>query len=193
MQSCFRDKKLFLIILLNLMSITIYAQSVLKGKVVDQDSLPLPGVNVILKNESYGTVTDVNGDFTLRTQRTLTPKDKVVFSFMGYETKTLSYKESITNWIVHLYEKEIMLDGVVVTALGIKRNERSLGYSTAKLDGNDITRAMSTNWPECISGMAAQPSLMSQVCLAISLFSSMVKTVFISQDPPRRGSRPLWS
>ena len=64
MQSCFRDKKLFLIILLNLMSITIYAQSVLKGKVVDQDSLPLPGVNVILKNESYGTVTDVNGDFT---------------------------------------------------------------------------------------------------------------------------------
>ena len=98
MQSCFRDKKLFLIILLNLMSITIYAQSVLKGKVVDQDSLPLPGVNVILKNESYGTVTDVNGDFTLRTQRTLTPKDKVVFSFMGYETKTLSYKESITNF-----------------------------------------------------------------------------------------------
>ena len=162
MQSCFRDKKkLLLMILLNLMSVTIYAQSVLKGKVVDQDSLPLPGVNVILKNESYGTVTDVNGDFTLRTQRTLTPKDKVVFSFMGYETKTLSYKEGITNWIVHLYEKEIMLDGVVVTALGIKRNERSLGYSTAKLDGNDITRAMSTNWSHGLIGKVAGLSINS--------------------------------
>ena len=90
------------------MSVTIYAQSVLKGKVVDQDSLPLPGVNVILKNESYGTVTDVNGDFTLRTQRTLTPKDKVVFSFMGYETKTLSYKEALSRTII--FTTTVMFD-----------------------------------------------------------------------------------
>lgn len=133
-------KKSF-ILLFSLMAMTVQAQTVIKGKVVDINDLPLVGASVSVKGTTLGTVTDTDGKFILKSPKTLKTTDKIVFSYLGYETEIVSYHGKNTEWIIRLNEKNVALNDVVVTALGIKRNERGLGYSTSKLDGNEIMRA----------------------------------------------------
>lgn len=131
-------KKAF-ILLLNLMALTVHAQTVIKGKVIDKNDLPLTGVNVSVKGTNQGTITDIDGNFSLTCKRTPKNTDMIVFNFLGYETKTIPYEKMKQNGTIRLKEKNVSLNDVVVTALGIKRNERGLGYSTTKLEGDDIT------------------------------------------------------
>lgn len=151
-------KKAF-ILLLNLMALTVHAQTVIKGKVIDKNDLPLTGVNVSVKGTNQGTITDIDGNFSLTCEGTPKNTDMIVFNFLGYETKTIPYEKMKQNGTIRLKEKNVSLNDVVVTALGIKRNERGLGYSTTKLEGDDITKAISTNWSQGLVGKVAGLSI----------------------------------
>lgn len=151
-------KKAF-ILLLNLMALTVHAQTVIKGKVIDKNDLPLTGVNVSVKGTNQGTITDIDGNFSLTCKGTPKNTDMIVFNFLGYETKTIPYEKMKQNGTIRLKEKNVSLNDVVVTALGIKRNERGLGYSTTKLEGDDITKAISTNWSQGLVGKVAGLSI----------------------------------
>lgn len=153
-------KKSF-ILLFSLMAMTVQAQTVIKGKVVDINDLPLVGASVSVKGTTLGTVTDTDGKFILKSPKTLKTTDKIVFSYLGYETEIVSYHGKNTEWIIRLNEKNVALNDVVVTALGIKRNERGLGYSTSKLDGNEVMRAVSSNWSQGLVGKVAGLSINS--------------------------------
>ena len=120
----------------------VFAQRVVTGKVTDaNDGTSLPGVNVSIKGTQLGTTTGTNGEFNLRIPSNA---KTLVFSFVGYDKQELPIgSSSVFN--IKLIASAITLDEVVVTAFGIKRQAKELGYATAKVENNAITKAGATN------------------------------------------------
>lgn len=106
----------------------------IRGRVVDTDGKPIVGVSVTLKGAQHVVTTDSEGRFDLD----VSDKDAViVLSYMGYKTKELPLSQ-LTNQAIVMERSVVELENVVVTALGLKRSERGLGYATQKVDGNAL-------------------------------------------------------
>jgi TonB-linked SusC/RagA family outer membrane protein len=119
----------------------------IKGVVKDETGLTLPGVSVIIKGTTNGTQTDVNGKFTL----SVSPGDVLIFSFVGYATKEVVIGNQTTLDIV-LSTDAKSLNEVVVTALGIKKSEKSLTYSTDQVSGKELTDVPTDNLMNSLNG-----------------------------------------
>jgi len=122
------------------------------GQVSDNKKLPLPGVTVSLKGTKVIAVTDINGKFKLNVPD---GNGVLVFSFIGFVTKEIPVTSATTTLNVILEEDLGKLNEVVVTALGIKREARSLGYSTQTVSGDDITQAAPPSIAEGLMGKVA--------------------------------------
>ena len=140
-----------------LTSVTAFGQSVkLTCRVLDSDgSTPMVGVTVQQKGSKTGTVTDLDGHFTLTVNGA---NPQLTVSYLGYQTTTLSVG-SKTNVKIVMKPEAKNLNEVVVTALGIKREEKSLGYSVTKLDNKELTKGVSGNWLEQMNGKVAGLSM----------------------------------
>lgn len=124
-----------MLVLLLLGVISAYAQEkTISGTVTDEKGLPLPGTTIILKGTTSGVSTDFDGNYSIKAIQGST----LVFSFVGYDTQEIRVETSSTINVV-LKENAQTLDEVVITALGIKRNERSLGYSVNAIKSEEIT------------------------------------------------------
>lgn len=146
-------------ILLSVIGVSASAQTV-QGVVADSLGIPLPGVNVVAKGTTNGTTTDVNGNFVLSLDQTSGDKTTLVFSFIGYQlAEVLVGSQTTIN--VTLQEEKTLLSEVVVTALGIKRDQKALGYATQTVDNEMLTDARSNNWSGALSGKVAGLSLIS--------------------------------
>lgn len=119
---------LFFSILLFMGIMAVNGQTrVITGKVTSsEDNMPIPGVSISVEGTTLGTVTDMDGNYTLQV-----PEDAriLIFSFVGMTTQEVSV-EGRTSVNVVMQPATIGLEEVVVTALGIQRSEKSLGYST---------------------------------------------------------------
>ncbi len=124
----------------------------LSGKVTDLKSGEgLPGVNVVVKGTNTGTTTGSDGSYMLEAAAA---NGILVFSFIGYVTKELIIdNQAVLN--ISLSEDIQSLSEVVVTALGIAREEKSLGYSVQKVDTRGITQARETNFVNSLQGKLA--------------------------------------
>ena len=111
-----------------------YAQTTVKGKITSESGEPLIGATIAVKNSTDGTVTDIDGNYSLKTKKTLNSKDLLLFSYVGYKTLHKNYTGNTMN--VKLAEESQQLNDVVVTALGIKREEKGLGYATETVKGD---------------------------------------------------------
>lgn len=121
------------------------------GTVTDMEGEPLIGANVYVKKTVKGTVTDFNGNYEL----TAGPEAKtLVFSYVGFSTKRVPLKKGENTYNVKL-SSQIDLDEVVVTALGIEREEKALGYSIQKLGADDIAKVKPTNVTNALAGKAS--------------------------------------
>lgn len=111
----------------------------------------LPGVSVALKGTTKGTTTDRYGNFSLEVSGNKT--DTLVFSYIGCETQqlTVTGRDRIE---VMLTEKTLELSEVIVTALGLARNQKSLGYSVSTVDSNELTASGNTNAASALYGKA---------------------------------------
>lgn len=118
------------------------------GTVTDEQGEPLIGVNVQVKGMTKGTSTDFDGKFELSG---LEDQAILVFSYIGYQTKEVAVSQGDIGTVVLLVDAQT-LDEVVVTALGIKREERSLGYSVGNIDGKDINETTQGNFLSVLSG-----------------------------------------
>jgi TonB-linked SusC/RagA family outer membrane protein len=137
----------------------LFAQSI-RGVVTDSTGSSLAGVNVILKGTALGTTTDANGAFEIAESNAVTETSVLIFSFIGYETQEVPVNgNTVLN--ISMREDQAMLSEVVVTALGIKREEKALGYATQTLQENQILDARSNNWAGALSGKIAGLSLIS--------------------------------
>ncbi|MDR1171510.1 MAG: SusC/RagA family TonB-linked outer membrane protein [Bacteroidales bacterium] len=107
------------------------------GVVTDANGDPLPGVNVVIRGTSTGVVTNAMGEYSI----TVPNRDAVLaFSFIGFATQEITYSGQTSVNII-MKEDAQMLDEVVVTALGIKRDSRALGYSVSTVKGEDMLKA----------------------------------------------------
>lgn len=156
----FKVKRLITISLMYMASQTLIAQTLVKGTVTDQEGIPLIGATVTIKNETDGTITDMNGHYSLQSKKTLTKKSILLFSYMGYKTEEIPYNHAST-YHVKLEEVSQVLNDVVVTALGIKREERGLGYATQTVQGDNISGTMPSNWSSALSGKVAGLNVIS--------------------------------
>ncbi len=120
----------------------VFAQTSVTGTVTDADNGgTLPGVSVQVKGTSLGTVTDMDGKYSLQV-----PEDAaaLIFSFVGMETQEVAYTgQTVVN--VDLKTSAQKLDEVVVTALGVSREKKSLGYATQEVQGEALLTANNDN------------------------------------------------
>jgi TonB-linked SusC/RagA family outer membrane protein len=143
---------LLLLSLLCLFSVSAVAQSRVAGRIISgEDSTPLPGVNITVKGTSSGTISDAEGNYTIDVPNA----DAVlVFSFVGYTSQEVSLGGR-TSIDITLATDAAQLSEVVVTALGIEREKRGLGYSVQEIDGDNMTKARETNIGNALAGKVA--------------------------------------
>lgn len=127
------------------------------GTVTDDNGSPFPGVNVIEKGTSNGTSTNADGQYTITVQG---PTSILVFSFVGFASQEITVGSS-TNIDIKLMTDVRSLDEVVVTALGIERSSKSLGWSAAKVNSEELTVNRTTNPINALQGKIAGVSISS--------------------------------
>ncbi|ASZ11029.1 SusC/RagA family TonB-linked outer membrane protein [Chitinophaga pendula] len=129
-----------------------FAQSIKIGGVVTgkTDAQPLPGVIIVVKGTSNGTQSDADGKYSIKANSS----DTLRFSFIGYNTIEVPVGKS-SQLNIALESAESKLQEVVVTALGISREKKSLGYAMQELKSKDITEARETNLVNALSGKIA--------------------------------------
>ena len=113
------------------------------------DGSALPGVTVQVKGTTNGTITDYNGKYSITLN--LKEGNTLIFSFVGMATQEMPIGSSNTINVV-LKSSSLSLNQVVVTALGITREKKSLGYATQNLSGSDISAVKSNNIINALSG-----------------------------------------
>ena len=132
---------------------TMAEQATLKvtGRVTSAaNGMELPGLSVVEKGTSHGTITNADGQYTIDVPANAT----LIFSFIGFVTQEIAVQNRTTINIA-MTESVEALSEVVVTALGIKRAERSLGFSVGKVDGEELTRVAQENVLNSMAGKVA--------------------------------------
>ena len=120
----------------------------ISGIVIGEDGAPLIGATVKVKNQNGGTVTDADGAFQL----SVPPRATIAISYVGYETKELSLTKAGALKQIVLHSDSKLLDDVVVTALGIKRERKALGYAIGEVKGEELTKAKEVNVINALAG-----------------------------------------
>ena len=111
----------------------------ISGRVVDAHGLPVIGASVILKGTTLGVSTDVDGRFTLRIPEG-TAHPVLLFDYLGYESQEVPV-DGRTQFDITLQESAVAVENVVVTALGIKRQEKALSYNVQQVKAEDRSTA----------------------------------------------------
>ena len=127
----------------------LLAQRTITGTLTDGTD-PLIGASVLIKGTSTGTVTDFDGMYTLEVPDGSTA---LVFSYTGFSTQEVDLGAS--NIMDVVLSEGVLLETAVVTALGIQREEKALGYAVQQVDGSDITRSGAANPVDALVGKAS--------------------------------------
>ncbi len=130
------------------LTLSAYAQQI-SGTVTDENGVPLPGATVLVQGTSNGVSTDFDGNYSISASQ----GDTLVFSFVGYSSQSVVVGSSTT--VNVSLEPDNALDEVVVTALGVQRNIKALGYSVTEVDGEEISANPSTNAINALQGKVA--------------------------------------
>lgn len=143
--------KRIIIISLFFLSLLSFAQKEISGRIISEgDQQAVPFVNIIGLESRLGTSSDLDGNFTIIVE----DKDThLVFSAIGYEQDTVSI--SGTNMLIQLRPMAQNLDEVVVTALGIEREKKSLGYAMTEVKGDDLVKSNDVSVINKLSGKVA--------------------------------------
>jgi len=130
----------------------LLAQKVITGTVTDaKDGTTLPGVNVVVKGTVTGTMTDLNGTYSLKLPANA---QSLMFSFVGYQSQEIVIgTQTVIN--VSLSPTAEQLQEVVVTALGIRRDQKALGYAMSSVSAKEITKVGTTNIGSALYGKAS--------------------------------------
>ncbi len=132
--------------------IGVLADIIINGVVNDaKTNAPLPGVNVTIKGTTRGASTDAQGKYRIVVAQ---PTDILVFSFIGYINKEETVGNR-TEIVVTMADDQKQLDEVVVTALGVKREERALGYAVQRVSGATLQTVKGVNAATSLTGRVA--------------------------------------
>ncbi|MBW8199180.1 SusC/RagA family TonB-linked outer membrane protein [Flagellimonas abyssi] len=142
-------KSMFLTFAAMFLCIVAFGQTI-TGTVSDVSGTPLPGVTIVVGGTNIGATTDFDGNYSINASS----GQVLRFSYIGMKTKDVTVgSETIVN--VVLEEDSTQLDEVVVTALGISRDKKSLGYATQEVDGDNFNLTNEQNVLGSLSGRVA--------------------------------------
>ena len=127
------------------------------GTIVDSNGEPLIGVSIVVKGTTSGTITDIDGNYTLTV-----PEDATLqFSYVGFRNEEMSVSgQDALN--LTMVEDTKLLDEVVVTALGIKRSEKALSYNVQEVKSDAVTTNKDANFINALSGKVAGVNMVYQ-------------------------------
>lgn len=135
--------------LLYLFSLTVFAQDrTVQGTITDDAGVPLPGATVVVLETNQGTTTDFDGNYSID----VSDGQTLAISYVGYTTEEVVVSENSDFSIALLQDS---LEEVVVTALGLTREKKSLGYAVTELSGNNINTVKDHNIASSLSGKVA--------------------------------------
>lgn len=124
----------------------------IQGKVTDeQDGQPLIGLTITDKQKKVLAVTDAGGAFSFK----VAPGTEVQFAMIGYKPVIRTFTRFESGLNIKVASTATEMDEVVVTALGIKREAKALGYAVSTVKGEQLTEALSNNWTDALSGKVA--------------------------------------
>ncbi|MGB3799551.1 MAG: SusC/RagA family TonB-linked outer membrane protein, partial [Lewinella sp.] len=126
------------------------AQQAITGTISDDAGEPLIGASILVAGTTTGTVTDFDGAFSLNVPE---GAEELIVSYTGFATQTVELTTD-DNYDIVLAEG-VQLNDVVVTALGISREEKSLGYAVTQIDGAEVNQAQETNLVSALNGRVA--------------------------------------
>ncbi len=144
---------LLFLILFNLSQLEVFSQTrTISGKVINtEDKTPLIGVSVSVKNSRIGTITKADGSFSLDVPDNA---NVLVFSYVGFQSQEIEIKNN-TVINVELVSTGVISKGIVVTALGVQKEDKELGYSVETIDPTPITQVRETNVINSLAGRIA--------------------------------------
>lgn len=140
-------KVLFILTMCLAFTVNAMAQLTVTGRVTGEDGLGIPGASVLEKGTTNGTITNLDGNYSLRVADNAT----LVFAFMGFSSQEIPV-QGRANINVTLQVSMLAVDEVVVTALGISRERKSLGFAMQELKGDVLVEARESNLANALSG-----------------------------------------
>ena len=143
-------KKTITLLIFGLLTTLGFSQEIISGTITDTNNVPLGGVSVSILDTPKGTVTDFDGNYEIEANST----DILVFSYIGFIVQNVPVENQTTINIV-LQENTEQLSEVVVTALGIKKEKKALGYAVQEVDGESLEKAKEPNFVNSLSGKVA--------------------------------------
>lgn len=126
------------------------------GTVFDDYDMPLPGVNVLIQGTQQGTVTDFDGNFSIEAN----PKDVLLFSYMGFEDKTVIVGAK-TSFIIKMLPSANQLDEVIISGVAAGTSKKKMSVSVAKIKSDDIGMAPQSSVSSSLSGKMAGVNITS--------------------------------
>ena len=147
------NRKLIMFLLLLFIGIgNAFAQRTITGKVTGDDGQPVLGATIAIKGSTVGTISGLDGSYSLTVPANV--GDTIVFSYIGKLTvmEPISGRSTIS---IVMHDDDVNVEEVVVTALGISRREKTLGYAATKVDADDITSARTSNVADALAGKVA--------------------------------------
>lgn len=121
---------------------------VVSGKIVDNKGEAIIGANVLVKGTSSGVVSDIEGNFSIKAPN---EQSVLIFSYVGYVNQEIQIGTR-RNYTITLQESSLEIDELVVTALGMKRSEKALGYATQKVSGGEFEKVKGANVATSLTG-----------------------------------------
>ncbi|MCQ2975210.1 MAG: SusC/RagA family TonB-linked outer membrane protein [Bacteroidales bacterium] len=147
---CKRKVMLLLMLLLFAWTGVKAQEKTVTGKVIDEDGQPIFGATISLKGSTVGTISGDEGKYTIKIPATI-KGDTLIFSFIGMEEQRQAIGNRSTIDVI-MKSSNIEVDEVVVTAMGISREKKSLGYAVQEVNSDDITQASNSNIATALQG-----------------------------------------
>jgi TonB-dependent starch-binding outer membrane protein SusC len=175
-------KKAIFLIALTVINLSVFAQGTkITGKVVDSDGQPMPGVNIVLKGSPSGTVTDINGLYSIQVPST---DDVLVFSYIGYVTENVAVKDQKQIDIILLQDLKT-LEEVVVIGYGTAK-KGDITTSIVGVKGDKLNQETSGNFTNALQGKAAGVQVISNNGAPGAVPKVLIRgftTINLSTDP----------
>lgn len=154
-----------------------------KGKILDAKNLPIEGVHVLERGTMNGVITDRDGNFSIKVKSSGT----LIVSFVGYRTQFVAV-EGRKDILIMLEQENILLDDVIVTALGIQKREDALSYAVSRVNRNELIRVKDPNMIVALMGKIAG----MQVNRSSSGMGGSVKVVMRGNRSVAGNNQPLY-
>ncbi len=181
-----RTSTFLTLLLVCLVSIGAMAQTI-HGTVTDaKTNEPLIGVSVIVEGTQRGTITDYNGQFDLQAS----PGDNLITTYVGYEDMHVTIKDGQNDYVITMAPSNIKLDEVVVTALGISRKKKALGYSVEQVSSEAIENNGRSDVVSALQGRVSGLQIQNSSGAPGAASSILIRG--INSLDPSRSNRPLY-